>query len=322
MSKYSVGIDVSKETLDICVYDGESRQYFQACNNEKTFNSEILKRLSEDLSLYHFVMEVTGIYHLRLAMYLHQSGLKVSVVNPLIIRRYSEMKLRRHKTDASDSLLIAEYGFKEHPSEFSPKSEILDEMEQMLKAIEDYHVMTTDVKNRLESLKNRPHSNRKVVSLWEKQLSSLRKSVKELEGELEALVGKHFKPEDELLRSIPGIGKRVATAIISMLNSFKSFESPKQVCSYLGINPTVFESGSSVRGSGRIPKKGNRYLRKLLFLASLSAKRFNKSCAELFDRLIHSGKAKKQALMAVANKLIRQAFGVIKSGNQYNPDYA
>ena len=82
-----------------------------------------------------------------------------------------------------------------------------------------------------------------------------------------------------------------------------------------------YESGTSVKGRGKISKRGSSYARKILFMCSFSACKHNKQCADLYSRMVAAGKAKKVALIAVANKLIRQAFGILKSGKPYNANY-
>ena len=90
---------------------------------------------------------------------------------------------------------------------------------------------------------------------------------------------------------------------------------------YVGITPTIRESGSSVRGRARISKVGNRKLRNLLFLCAFNACKHNKACREVYDRIVNKGKSKKLALIAVANKLLKQCFAIAKSGLPYDEDH-
>ena len=81
------------------------------------------------------------------------------------------------------------------------------------------------------------------------------------------------------------------------------------------------ETGSSVRGRSRISKMGNQKLRNLLFLCSFSACKYNKGCREIYERIVAKGKSKKLALIAVCNKLLKQAFAIVKSGLPYDADF-
>ncbi len=111
------------------------------------------------------------------------------------------------------------------------------------------------------------------------------------------------------------------SCFIGVKTGFKKFENAKQLCSYAGITPTIRESGSSVRGRSRISKVGNRKLRNLLFMCSMSAYKQNKGCKEIFERITNKGKSKKLALTAVSNKLLKQSFAIAKSGLPYDETY-
>ena len=114
---------------------------------------------------------------------------------------------------------------------------------------------------------------------------------------------------------------KTALFLIVVTDGFAKFETAKQLCSYVGITPTIRESGSSVRGRSRISKVGNKKLRNLLFLVSFSACKYNKACKAIYDRIVAKGKSKKLALIAVANKLLKQAFAIAKSGLAYDHNF-
>jgi transposase len=124
-----------------------------------------------------------------------------------------------------------------------------------------------------------------------------------------------------LLSSVKGVGKEIATALIVTTAGFTRFENAKQLAKFIGICPTHYQSGSSVKGKSTITRRGDPHLRSLLYMATLSAIRHNKACKELYERLKANGKASKVALIAVANKLIRQVFAVVQSKTQYEDGY-
>jgi transposase len=145
--------------------------------------------------------------------------------------------------------------------------------------------------------------------------------MKLLEDQLLANVKLEYQESLTLLKSIPGIGEKTAISLIVLTDNFKRFESYKSLCSYAGITPMIRESGSSVKGRPRISKMGNTRLRNLLFMCSFNACKFNTACKALYERLIAKGKSKKLALIAVCNKLLKQAFSIVKSGLTYDPNY-
>ena len=105
------------------------------------------------------------------------------------------------------------------------------------------------------------------------------------------------------------------------MDVFHKFDRASQLCGYLGITPSIRESGSSVRIRSRISKVGNRKLRNLLFLCSFTACKHNKGCNAIYEWIVNKGKSKKLALIAVSNKLIKQSFAIAKSGVPYDETY-
>ena len=157
---------------------------------------------------------------------------------------------------------------------------------------------------------------------------SLRRNKKHYDSEIKAIEEKILSlvKEDQqqqltLLISVPGIGQKTALFLIIVTDGFSKFETASQLCSYVGITPTTRESGSSIRGRARISKVGNKKLRNLLFLCSFNACKHNKACRELYERIVNKGKSKKLALIAVANKLLKQCFAIAKSGRPYDESY-
>ena len=118
------------------------------------------------------------------------------------------------------------------------------------------------------------------------------------------------------------LGKRAAAEIIIDTKAFKGMKSYKQLISYAGLSPVEYSSGSSIKGRTKICKQGGKQLRHILYMGALNAKTTNEACKELFDRLVAKGKNKKAAIIAVCNKLLKQVFGVVKSGTLFQDNYA
>ena len=133
--------------------------------------------------------------------------------------------------------------------------------------------------------------------------------------------GKLNITENCLDRHLEKLGNKTAIMLIVLTDGFSNFENARQLCSYTGITPNIRVSGSSVRGRSRITKMGNAKLRNLLFMCSFSACKHNKACREIYERIIAKGKSKKLALIAVCNKLLKQAFAIAKSGLPYEEKF-
>ncbi len=139
---------------------------------------------------------------------------------------------------------------------------------------------------------------------------------------MEGLSTQYYAEMLEDIKSIPGLGKKTAMALIVLSGGFERFDDYRKLSSYIGICPRLFESGTSVKGKARICKMGMSRIRAMLYICAWSAKRCNKACKELYERLVAKGKAKKLALIAVANKLLKQAFAIATQKTKYNENYS
>ena len=315
-SKQMLGIDVSKDTFD--VYN-ESNGHAQFSNDRKGFKA-FAKTLSKN---HHCVMESTGSYHQRLALYLYEQDVIVSVLNPLIIRRYIEMKLVHVKTDRSDAYWICNYGNEQRYDlrVWQPNKDYVEQCGALITVSMLLHKQSTGLKNKLHSLNSRGHEKGIAVRTLKLQLKRAKTELQKLEAEMERLI-KDNEPElFTHITSIPGIGRKTAMFLIVVTQGFEGFENHRQVVSYLGLAPTERTSGTSVRGTRRISKAGNPVVRNSLFMCSFTACQCNPQCRALYERLVAKGKSKKLALIAVCNKLLKQAFAVARSGMPYDPEY-
>jgi len=309
-----VGIDISKDTIDI--YDAFNG-HLQIENNSKGF-SKFGKILSAD---HWCVMEATGCYHQRLAIYLYERGIRLSVVNPLVIKRYVQMKLKHVKTDRSDALMICGYASEQPLAQWSPEDPYIVECKRYQSAIRLYFKQRTALKNMLHSLSTSGQGNGKLVRSVKRQIKHLGKEIDLLEQETEQLIRANEQGLYTRLNTIPGIGKKTAMILIVSTNGFRDFESSSQVSSFFGLAPAERRSGTSIRGRTRINKIGDPLLRNHLFLCSFTACVHNPQCRALYERITAKGKSKKLALIAVCNKLIKQAYGISRSGLDYDRNY-
>lgn len=319
--KKSIGIDVSMDTLDVVLYSDVLHRVKQFENNNKGFleiEKEILKHRKTNTIIS---MEATGVYHLKAATYFEEKGYKVSVLNPLIIKRYSEMKMLRAKTDPVDARIIAEYGFNEKAYYFKPKENKREQIAQLLKQINALQKMRTETGNRLHAIKKIPGADDTAIAIYTDMTRYLKANEKEAEKRIDNLIQENYRDEYKRLIQIPGVGKRTASIVIAFFGKFENFQNAKQVSSFIGLNPSPRQSGTSIKGKGSISKKGNKYIRKMIYMATLSASRYNKACAELHDRLIDKKKKGRIVLIAVANKLYRQIFAIVKYNRIYSENY-
>ena len=204
-----IGIDISKETFDVSFYDGVSHRHEQYANTETGFAS-----FGSDLSAEsRCVMEATGVYHLHLAMYLYERGIAVSVVNPLVIRRFTQMQLRRAKTDKADAQQIALYGRTNEPALWRPDPEAVTQMGQVYALIEGITTYETSLRNRREAFRRQPHGDPKLLKKLENEIVRQQKMGAGYVDQLIHLAQTTYGEAFASVVSIPGIGKEDGIAL-------------------------------------------------------------------------------------------------------------
>lgn len=313
-----VGIDVSKAS-----FDAAWEEAGRACHRQYGYTEEGLAALLEEAPAEAcYVMEATGIYHARLALKLHEAGRRVSVVNPLVIKRFSQMRLSRVKSDKADAELIRRYGEQHELPCWSPAAHEVLELQQAHSWLDDLIRERTRLVNRQEAHTRHTRPSAFVAKQMAAKTRQLDKQIKACEQHLEVLVKKSFRALYERLLTIPSIGPKTAIELIIVTDGFRRFDDVKALCAYVGVSPTTFQSGTSVKGKGAIAKLGQGRMRQLLYLCSWTAKRCNPACKALYRRLKLAGKPPKVINIAIAHKLLRQAFAVATTNQAFSPEFA
>ena len=314
-----IGIDISKEKFDVCFS-------FQPCgysSKNYAYNAEGIKSFLKDVpSDSVCIMEATGVYHLRLAYALNKLGVFVSVVNPLSVKNFSRAIMCRTKTDKADARLLVDYARRMELTEWKPTPDNYIRIQQIYRSIELFLGNITQFENQLESISNSPVGNPKHCRMLRKHIKTLHKQIVKMEKQIEELIAEDDETVVEHISSVPGVGKKTAIALLTATKGMHGFDNYRQVSSYFGLCPRIYDSGKSVHGKAHICKMGMGWIRKLLYMCAVSATRYNRACASLYERLRQKGKAVKVALIAVANKLLKQIFAIVKNNCTYSEFYA
>lgn len=308
-----IGIDISKRVFDIW---SEETGHKQFKNSQEGF-AEFAMLLDCDCWC---VMEYTASYYQNLSLYLYENKISVSIINPLVLKRFIQMKLQHNKTDKSDAKMIVQFAREQKVSRWNPAPKFIDECKDFHTAIALYFKQSTALKNKLQSYLDKGVKGKIITSL-KRQIRQLKQEINLLELEIESRIKQNEPSMLANLTTINGIGKKTAMMLIATTNGFRSFGNAKQVSAFFGLSPTETSSGASVRGKSRITKKGNPLVRNYLFMCSFTACNNNIQCKNLYERIVNKGKSKKLALIAVTNKLIKQMFAIAKSGLPYDPNF-
>lgn len=309
-----IGIDISKATF-VAAFPQEKGCRVETFTNDSKGILKFIKKL--DPTVHHCVMEATGNYCYLLLYLLEKSGIKASLENPQKIKNFARMKMSVTKTDAQDACLIAEYGRLLTPQPYKLPSERIMLLKQKKTVLRQLQKQLTATSNLLGSIEPLPIKDKDCLKSLKQTIAFLEKQIKNLRQEMEEVVSQVFEKQLELLTSIKGIGVALATALIISTGGFTYFDNAKQFSRYAGMCPTIEQSGSSINIRGHINRNGDVTIRAKLYIGAWTAMRYNKACKECYERLTGRGKPGKVALIAVANKLVRQAFAVVKSNKSY-----
>lgn len=211
------GVDISQAVFD--VYSTKSGHH-QFENDEKGFR-DLVKFLEKDSFV---VMEATGYYHYRLAQFLYKQGVLVSVVNPLSVKRFIQMRLAKVKTDKSDAKAICEYGQKNEVPLYTALTDVQSECLQLFRLLDNYLKKRTATKNKLHGEEVLGVPSKFVYRSLKRDLKHLNKEVVGIEQRLLELVKQDQQQQLTLLKSIPGMGVKTALFLIVVTDGFSKFE--------------------------------------------------------------------------------------------------
>ncbi len=320
----SVGMDVSKDHLDVALQGAEGRVETAQFDNDRAgwrkLDHFLEKRQAKDGRV---CLEATGSYGGGVAEFLYARGYAVSVVNPARIKAYAASQLRRNKTDRLDAALIADFCASQSPPLWTPPDPAWRELRALVRHLSDLEDDLQRQRNRLHALDHSAHRSARVVTDLTAQIALLEIQIEQVKTSLQDQIDQHpdLKRERDLLVTIKGIGVLTAAKLLAEFRALSAFDDVRQVVAFAGLNPRQRQSGSSVHGHAAISKTGPASLRAALYLPAVCAKNHNPLLRAYAERLAERGVCKMQIVVAVMRKLLHLAYGVLKSGQPFDPHY-
>jgi transposase len=315
-----LGIDISKAKFDVALLLDTGKLRHRVFPNTEAGYHLLSDWLSKhNIHQVHACLEATGTYSDALALYLHCAGHKVSVVNPAVIKAFASTQMSRTKTDKRDATLIARYCLKHQPSAWAPPPPEISELQALLRRLEALIEMRQQECNRLEAgiaASSVKESVTNHINYLDSQIAQTQSLIKDHIDHNPTL-----KQQRDLLNSIPGIGDLTAAKLLAEIIDINHYSSARQVAAFAGLVPRHHQSGSSVRAKPRLSKVGAARLRKALYFPAIVATKHNPTIKAMSQRLRERGKCPMQIIGAAMRKLIHIAFGVLKSGKPFDPNY-
>jgi transposase len=315
-----LGLDVAKLKFNACLARDGGKLRHRAFTNDGVGFAQLSDWLMENgATRAHACMEATGTYYEALAAYLHGRGHAVSVVNPAAIKAYAQSHLSRTRTDRVDAALIAGFCGERRPPEWRPPEREVQELQALVRRLDSLIEIRTAEENRLSS----GVTVKAVRASVEEHLAYLSEQIKKTEALIRSHINNHpgLKRQRELLDTIPGIGETTAAALLAEVPDFSQYKSARQVAAFAGLVPRERQSGSSVKGRVRLSKIGNARLRKALYFPAVTAIRCSPFFQSWVEGLRQRGKSKMAVIGAVMRKLVHLAYGVLKTGRPFDPEW-
>lgn len=326
---YFVGIDVSKQTLDVAFIVAQNDEKTQPCWKVFDNDEQGLSALRTWLQSNHvpfndhtlFVIENTGLYHRKLVNFCNKHQLQLCIENGAQVKW--SLGIARGKSDKVDSRRLATYAVR-----FADRLKPAAALHEGIQAIKDlitlrnrHIVQLSSLRTHLKELK--ATTNPKAVKELEKIHLPLIRAMKAAIQKIEAALVKKIQANDltkkqyRLLLSIPCIGPVTATYLIACTNAFTLCSSGKQLACYCGVVPFEYQSGISIKGKHHVHKMANKNLKALLHLCAMSAIKYVQEIKDYFNRKIEEGKHKMSIINAIRNKLVLRAFAVIRNDKPF-----
>ena len=320
--KETIGIDVSKAVIDVCIHStGVTGQFKNKNSDFKKMISWVMRSSSFEKNKLIFVFEHTGMYSELLTEFLSGKGLKFSIISGLEIKR--SLGIVRGKDDKIDAKRIALYAYRRREELTLSKAP-----KKSMKALKSLHSLRDRlVKQRagfMASLKEQQQIYSKkdhavAFKVQKKAIQFLTKQIKELESQINEIIQKddELHTNFELVTSIKGIGTQTANTLLIYTNNFDKFDSWRKFSSYCGIAPFTHQSGSSIRGRTKVSHLANKQIKSILHMCAITSIQHNPELKKYYDQRTEEGKNKMSTLNVVKNKLVARIFAVIKRKTPY-----
>jgi transposase len=318
---YQLGIDISKAKLDAALLKADGKYRSKVFSNDMSGFSGLLLWMQTNVPTghadVHVCMEATGSYHEALALFLSDQGIAVSVVNPLLVKRFIEVDRVRNKTDEGDAKCLARFCQMTQPERWEAPSVGVRTLQALVLRLDTLQEMRQGELNRLGvAHASVQQSLRDVIADLQRSIEVVRKQIHQTIDD-----DPDLKQRQDLLASIPGLGDRTIPQLLAYIGRPERFKSVKALIAYAALAPLIRQSGTSLNKHRGTHPQGHRALRSALYFPAMVAGKYNPLIAAFWQRLKAQNKPGKVIVVACMHKLLAIAYGVLKSGKPFNADY-
>lgn len=316
-----VGIDVSAKTFTVIIDHGGERGKAFDLTNDSDGHKKLIRMITKKGCQARGVLEATGVYSLDLALALHRAKrVEVMVANPRTIGQFAGAYMRRSKTDALDANIIVEFAMRMEFKAWKPPEPHTFDLRAISRRIEGVIKMATQEKNRLHAATSFDEMSEVVRNDIEVNIRHLERRGERLREQARELIAEHPELERAFLHitSVKGIASSAGIQILAELSVLPEDMDVRQWVAHAGLDPRVFQSGTSVNKPARISRQGNVHIRRALFMPALVAVQYEPHVKAFYEKLLGRGKTKMQANVAVMRKLLHSIHGMLKHDRDFD----
>lgn len=324
--EHYAGIDISKEYFNIALICQKNKENIIESEFENSLNGSMklkkwLIKNNVEMEQTLFCMEHTGLYNRVLIKFL--IGRQCDVWMEMPVRIIRSLGLQRGKNDSIDAKRIATYCLKNEDNVklWEPPREVVSKMRDLLQTrerlIEALKSLNAPIKELCDM--GIKEESKLITTHCQKSIKSLEKDIQCIDETLDQMIDEdtQLKKLNQLITSVPGVGKITSLFLLCFTNEFNLFKNPNQLACYCGVAPFEHSSGTSVRGKTRVSNMANKVLKRLFHLCALSVIHRTTEFKYYYERKVNEGKNKMSVINAVRNKLIHRIVAVVNRQTPY-----
>jgi transposase len=318
----TIGVDVSKHTIDAYIYSSKKHKCFK--NNNSGF-TEMIKWVKTNtevpLQEHLYAFEHTGLYSFPLSIHLTEKDIAYLLIPGLELKK--SLGIVRGKDDKIDAKAIALYAYRRReeikPYKLPSKNlleirRLLSLRDKLVKQRSGFKATNKEIKDHLSKKDNATY-----FKVHENMIKHLSKEIRDVEKQLRTVIKTDVELNRlfKLVTSIKGVGEQTALFMIAYTNGFTLFENSRKFASYAGVAPFPYKSGISVHGKTKVNQFANKKFKSLLSNCATSAINTNTEMRLYYERRIKDGKDKMSTINIIRNKILGRIFAVVQRGTPY-----
>lgn len=329
--RQSVGIDVAKKDLKVCFSQEFSGRQIKVIGSRTFLNTTAgfaallvwIKQKSDPSVSFSLTLEATGVYYENLAYFFHEKSYSVHVVLPNVAKLFIKSHNVKSKTDGLDAQMLALLGLERELRLWQPAALSIRQLKGLTRERVAIIEERTTLLNRLHALTSAHDAHKETIKRLKKVINLLDNQIQDVEKQIEQSIENDALLAEKVnnIKKIKGISTTTIAILIAETNGFENFDNRAQLTSFAGYDVVQNQSGETLNGKNYISKKGNRFIRRALYLPAISVVKYEPHFKALYERVYETSKIKMKGYVAVQRKLLVTIYALFKNNCAFVSDF-